>query len=200
MGRVHYDEKYVNVKGKYHYDLNAIDSGSKFILSELLVEKRTLCVCKALLKKIKYWCSEQIRERYHREKKKPRKERKLITFVSDKFSNYKTAWQKLLARTTTLCFGVPIACKKYGLEHNNNPIERYNREIGRRTDANGPFQSLVGARGACALRRITHNYITPHDMLNGKTPAQAAQMHLQLGKNKLLNLISLAKRIEMTIK
>ena len=36
-GNIHYDEKYVKVKGKDNYDLNAIDSKTKFILAHLFV-------------------------------------------------------------------------------------------------------------------------------------------------------------------
>ena len=34
--------------------------------------------------------------------------------------------------------------------------------------------------------------------LDGKTPAEAAELSLPLGKNRLLDLIRLARRIEMT--
>lgn len=199
-GNIHYDEKYLNVKGKNHFDLNAIDSKTKFVLSELFVEKRTFYACKAFLKKIKEWCYPQILERYRREKTKSRKQRRLITFVSDKFCNYKTAWRKLFFRVTTLRFGVPIACRKYRVEHNNNPIERHNREIKRNNIARGPFQSITGASSTRALQRMVHNYITPHQTLKGRTPAQAANMRLQLGENRLYYLIKLAKKVEMTIR
>ena len=74
-------------------------------------------------------------EKYKEEKKKPAKKRRLIIFVSDKFGNYKTAWKKLFNRVTKMRFGVPIACKKFGLKHNNNSVERHNRELSRRFDA-----------------------------------------------------------------
>ncbi|MBS3096709.1 DDE-type integrase/transposase/recombinase [Candidatus Woesearchaeota archaeon] len=44
-GRIHYDEKYVKVKKKDCYDLNAIDSKTKYVLAHLFVEKRTLKKC-----------------------------------------------------------------------------------------------------------------------------------------------------------
>lgn len=61
-------------------------------------------------------------EKYKTELKKPAKKRKLIIFVSDKFGNYKAAWKILFYRITKLEFGVPIACKKFGLKHNNNSV------------------------------------------------------------------------------
>jgi hypothetical protein len=63
-------------------------------------------------------------EHYKKEQSKPAKKRKLIIFVSDKFGNYRVAWKMLFYRVTKLDFGVPISCKKYGLKHNNNHVER----------------------------------------------------------------------------
>ncbi len=124
----------------------------------------------------------------------------LIKFVADKFSNYYFAWKRILAKITTMDAGVPIACKKYGLKHNNNAIERYNREIKRRMYVIAVFQTFDGAKNFFALRTIIYNYVNPHNSLRGKTPAEAAEIRLELGQNKLLNLIKLARKIEMTIR
>ena len=157
----------------------------------MFVHERSLEKCIALLKKIKVWCYEQIIILY-------RLKKKLIHFIADKFSNYHTAWKKILSRITTMRAGIPIACKKYGLKHNNNPIERYNREIGRRFDAMNVFQTFDGAKDFFALKTIIYNYINPHTSLKGKTPAEAAEINLDLGQNKLLNLIKYARKLEMT--
>lgn len=138
-------------------------------------------------------------DQYKKELKKPSKKRKLIIFVSDKFGNYKAAWKKLFYRVTKLRFGVPIACKKHKLKHNNNSVERHNRELSRRFDALNVFQTHLGAESTSALCKILHNYINPHGTLEGKTPAEAANLFLPLGENKLLNLIVLARKIEMTL-
>jgi len=118
--------------------------------------------------------------------------------VSDKFGNYKAAWKKLFYRITKLHFGVPIACKKHGLKHNNNSVERHNRELSRRFDALNVFQTHLGAEATSYLHKVLHNYVNPHTELKGKTPAEAAGLNLPLGENKLLNLIKLAKEKEMT--
>jgi transposase-like protein len=135
-------------------------------------------------------------ERYNQEQQKPTKKRRLIIFVSDKFGNYKSAWKKLFHRVTKLTFGVPIACKKHKLKHNNNHVERHNRELSRRFDALNVFQSHIGAQSTSTLCKIIHNYISPHGMLHGKTPAEAAELRLSLGENKLLGLIQIAKRLD----
>lgn len=195
-GRIHYDEKYVKVKGHWEFRLTAIDSITKFVLAEDVVVERTIAACVSFLRGIRIWCYAQILERYQRERAKPLKKRHLITFVSDKFANYRNAWRKLFYRVTELRFGVPIACKKYGLEHNNNPVERHNREIGRRVDALNVFQTHNGASTTLTLCKFVYNYVTPHNSLGGRTPAEAAGLYLPLGQDKLRGLIRLARKIE----
>ena len=180
--------------------MTAIDSKSKFVLAEVVVLERTLRACVTFLQQIKDRCYKQILDRYKNELTKPIGKRKLIIFVSDKFCNYKTAWKKLFYRVSKLRFGVPIACKKFGLEHNNNSVERHNRELSRRFDALNVFQTHEGAVSTSALCKILHNYINPHTTLQGKTPAEKARLILPLGTNKLLSLIQIAKKLEMTIR
>jgi len=39
------------------------------------------------------------------------------------------------------------------------------------------------------LRRVINNFVNPHQELNGKTPAEIAEINLDLKENKLLKLI-----------
>ena len=114
------------MNGIDHYDLNCIDAKTKYVTAHLFVEKRTIEKCKEFLLQIKTTSYNQIIEKYKKEKSKPIKERKLVTFVSDGFENYRNAWSKVFRVVTKLTFEVPIACRKFGLKHNNNAIERYN--------------------------------------------------------------------------
>jgi transposase InsO family protein len=41
--------------------------------------------------------------------------------------------------------------------------------------------------------RVWYNYVRPHMGFGGLTPAQAAEIPLELGRNKMLNLIRKAK-------
>ena len=43
------------------------------------------------------------------------------------------------------------------------------------------------------LRRVINNFVNPHQELNGKTPAEIAEINLELGRNKLLNLIKFVR-------
>ncbi len=178
------------MKGKDSYDLNCIDSKTKYITAHLFVDKRTKKKCYEFLKQIKDNCYNQILERYEQEKYKKVENRKLFEFVCDGFTNYKSAFDKLFRRTAKLNFGVPIACKKYGLKHNNNAIERHNgRTKDRIKSIRSGFKSFEGAESFLNLRDIIYNFINSHQGLAGKTPAEMADIDLKLGRSKLLRLI-----------
>lgn len=180
--------------------MNAIDSKTKFVLAHLFVAERTKKKCYEFLKQIKDTCYLQILERYQEEKHKKVKNRKLIKFVCDKFANYKSAFNKLFRRVAKLSFGVPIACKKYNFEHNNNYIERYNgKSKDRIKNIRGGFGSFEGAKTFMDLRRVIHNFVNPHQGLKGKTPAEIAEIILPLKRNKLLDLIKFVRDNYITI-
>ena len=101
--------------------MNAVDSKTKFVLAHSFVGRRTKEECTRFLKQIKDNCYEQMLERFRQGNK--------VEFTCDKFAPYKSAFNKLFYRICSLNFGVPIACKKYGLLHNNNPVERYNGKL-----------------------------------------------------------------------
>ena len=179
----------MQIKKDFGYDLNAIDSRTKFILAHLFVEKRTKQKCYEFLKQIKDSCYEQILEIYKKEKHKKVRDRKLIEFVCDKFPNYKSAFMKLFNRVCKLNFGISIAYQKHGVKHNNNAIERYNGKIKDRIkNIRSGFKSFEDAKCFMDLRRVIHNFINPNQQLKGKTPAEIAGINLKLSRNKLLGL------------
>lgn len=156
----------------------------------MFVEKQTKEKCYEFLKQIKDTYLAQILYKYYIEKHKKVKDRGLITFVCDGFENYKNAFNKLFYRIATLQFGVPIKCKTYGVEHNNNPIERYNGKIKDRIKIlRGGFGSFEGAEAFMNLRDVIYNFVNPHQGLQGRTPAEEAEIKLNLGRCKLLELI-----------
>ena len=187
-GRQHYDEKYVKVNGKDCYDLNCIDNRTKFVTAHLFVGKRTKKNCINFLSRIKETCYNQTLAKYYYKKFTGIDKR--ITFVSDKFANYKSAFTKLFFRVAKLQFGVPIAWKKYKRKYNNNAIERYNGKLKDRMNARrGEFKSFVCSESFMNLQRIMNNFVNPNQQLKGKTPAEKAEIKLELGRNKLLELI-----------
>lgn len=193
------DEKVVFVNGGKNYDLNCKDHITKYITAHLFVAKRTIDKCTKFLNQIKITCYEQILERYNQEKYKPRKKRKLITFVSDVFENYRNAFNKLFLYVAKLTFGIPIKAKVAGLKHNNNAIERHNGKLDDRLqNMRRGFGSFEGGESFMNLNHIMHNFVNPHQELKGKTPAESAEIKISLGRNKLLNLIRYVRRSHIT--
>lgn len=153
--------------------------------------------CVEFLKQIKDTCYEQILEVYQKERYKPKEEKKLITFVCDGFWNYRGAFNKLFFHVAKLCFGVSIKAKVAGLEHNNNPIERENGNIKDRIKVmRGGFTSFNGADAFLNLRRVIRNFVNPHQGLNGRTTAEAAEIYLELGRNKIKGLVERRAKIK----
>ena len=74
----------------------------------------------------------------------------------------------------------------------NRPIERYHNEIRERLKARRGLGNDESAQTFSELLKINHNFVKPHQGLDGKTPAQAANIDLNLGDNKYLDLIKLS--------
>lgn len=178
------------------HDINTIDSKTKFVVEEELMEERSKKRIHQYFKRIKDRIYDQLLERYKDEKPKPAKKRKLFSFIQDGFENYKSGSKKYFFRVCKIVAGVPIACRKYGLEHNNNAIERYNQEIKDRYKTMRHLGSFKSAKKVLKMRQIIHNFVNPHQELKGKTPAEAAEIKYELGKNKLLNLINLTAKLK----
>ena len=74
--------------------------------------------------------------------------------------------------------------------YNNNPVERYNGKLNDRLKIiRGGFGSFEGAEAFMNMQRILHNFVNPHQQIQGKTPAEMAEIILPLERRKLLNLI-----------
>lgn len=178
------------------HDINTIDSKTKFVVEEELMEHRSKKRIDQYFKRIKNRIYNQLLERYRKEKHKPTKKRKLFSFIQDGFENYKSGATKNFFRVCKIVAGVPIACKKYGLKHNNNAIERYNQDIKDRYKTTRHWGSFQSAKEVLKMRQIIHNFVNPHQELKEKTPAEAAEIKYELGKNKLLNLIKLTTKLK----
>ena len=176
-----------------------MDSKTKFVTAHLFVDKRSLENCVKFLSQIKEACYNQILTKYYL-KKFTGIDRRII-FVCDGFENYKNAFNKLFYRVCKLQFGVPIACKKLGLKHNNNHIERYNGKLKDRMNCRrGEFKSFEYAEAFMNLQRIMHNFVNPHQQLEGKTPSEKVGITLPLGRNKLLDLIGYVAKNHIPIR
>lgn len=174
--------------GKKIWSLNAVDSRTKYNLCCRLVWGRTTEEIDALFKELKKRVGGQIHGVFEREHHKPPNKRKLVTFVTDKLWQYRGAFNRRFCWVAKLVHGVPISCRRYGLKHNNNPIERHNEDIKQRYRTMRHFKSFESAQAFLELRRAIFNFVRRHQGLK-RTPAGAAEIDLGLGQNRLLDLI-----------
>src|SRR4030066_2529317 len=73
-----------------------------------------------------------------------------------------------------------------GKQHNDNKMERLNGEM---RDREKVMRGLKRTRTPIfSGYQIYHNYIRPHEALNGKTPSEACGIKVE-GENKWLTLI-----------
>ncbi len=66
--------------------------------------------------------------------------------------------REFFKKNSKLIHGVPIACRKYGLDHNNNPAERYNEDIRQRSKISRGFESMEPTDVTLEPRRVVHNF------------------------------------------
>lgn len=77
-------------------------------------------------------------------------------------------------------------------DHNNNKMERMNGEV---RDREKVMRGLKKADSPILSGyQLFHNYIRPHEGLNGKTPAEACGIRVE-GNNKWITIIQNAIRL-----
>ena len=77
---------------------------------------------------------------------------------------------------------------------NNNIVERLQGSIREREKVMRGLKSEHTAKSMIEGYRAYYNFIRPHQALNGKTPAEKANIDLDLGKNRWLNLIKASNK------
>ncbi len=117
--------------------------------------------------------------------------KKPMTFITDGLPAYRDAYLKeywtYLKETRT----EHIAHIQLRGDRNNNKMERMNGEI---RDREKTMRGLKTNDTAILQGyQIFHNYIRPHEALEGKTPSEACGITIE-GKNKWITLIQNASK------
>jgi transposase-like protein len=176
-GSVHADEVVVKVRGGGSYSWGAIDRRTRFKISGPLTSTRSYRLGAAPL-------YETLRDRCDGLPSR---------IVTDKLGHYRRAFNKYFYHTgVRMVHGVPIACRKHRLKHNNNPIERENQRIKARTKTMRGFKNRIACKRFLDMLDVMHNFIKPSMALRGGYPAEEAGIKLQLGRDRLLSLIQLS--------
>lgn len=170
----HSDEMMLKLKGDWKWLWNLIDHNTRFLLASHVTEKREIKDARRLFARAK-----------NSAKKRP-------TFVvTDGLLSYKDAFKKeFFTQKTPKTEHISLA-SIHGFV-NNNIVERLHGTIRERNKVMRGLGNNGSAPDILEGYKIYYNFIRPHMGLNGKTPAEAANLPLQLGDNKWLSLIRMS--------
>jgi putative transposase len=158
------DEIYMKVKGNMKYLFAMMDDETRFWIAQEMAETKMKHDARKLF----------IRARSLMDKK-PK------TLITDGLQTYSTACQQVFKGTKHI-----RKITLNGKAHNNNKMERLNGEI---RDREKTMRGLKKKRTTIFRGyQIYHNYIRPHESLQGKTPAEACGIKVE-GDNKWITLI-----------
>jgi putative transposase len=169
------DEIYMKIRGNMKYLFAMMDDETRFWIAQEVAQTKTKHDARALFFRAKRLMG-----------KKPK------TLITDGLPTYSVACDQVFCETDN-----PEEHTKHIRnitlkgDRNNNKMERLNGEI---RDREKTMRGLKKRR-TTILRgyQIYHNYIRPHEGLNGKTPAEACGIEIK-GENKWLTLIQNASR------
>jgi len=167
----HADEMKVNVHGKWHWLWNIMDSDTRYILASHVALGRG---------------TTEARQAFKIAKANSDPEGEPTFLISDKLPSYRAAVEHEF-RNTVHFAGVGIQGQV-----SNNRIERFHGTVRERNKVmraiKKPDTSIIDGQ------RLYYNYMRPHMALDGKTPAEAAGINLDLGANKWEAIIKKASR------
>jgi len=167
------DELFVKVKGDMKYLFALMDDETRFWIAQEVAETKHKQDARKLF---------QMGERLMG--KKP------MTLITDGLPTYHDAYKK---EWRTLAYPRTQHIRHVTLkgDRNNNKMERFNGEI---RDREKTMRGLKKSDTPILKGyQIFHNYIRPHEGLDGKTPAEACGIKIE-GKNKWVTLIQNACR------
>ena len=148
-----------------------MDSGTRFLLASQISEKRDVTDARKVFQIAKA-----------RGKTKP------STMTTDGLPAYIKAFKKeffTLKNPRTKHIRKP----RFVDRANNNIVERINGTVRERDKVMRGLKTEDSAQVTMDTMRNYYNFIRPHMALNGKTPAEVANINLQLGQNRWESLI-----------
>ena len=163
------DEIYIKVKGDMKYLFAMMDDQTRFWIAQEVAETKE---------------KHDARTLFFRAKRLMNKQPK--TLITDGLSSYSIACEQVFDQTKHI--------RKITLDgkvHNNNKMERMNGEI---RDREKTMRGLKKKRTPILQGyQLYHNYIRPHEALDGKTPSEACGITIE-GMNKWKTLIQNASK------
>lgn len=166
-GVFHADEMFVKVRKEWNYYWDCIDYGTKFLVGDHFSTARIEEVAITFLQKVKL-ASPELPKAIH----------------TDCSYDYPPAFRKVFPRKN-IHIQYPAWKKKF----KNNPIERLHNTLKQRYKTFRGFDNVDSAIRFFDFYKVYYNFIRKHMSLNFRTPAQAANIGLDLGRNRIRALI-----------
>jgi transposase-like protein/predicted RNA-binding Zn-ribbon protein involved in translation (DUF1610 family) len=168
------DELYLKVKGNMKYLFAMMDDETRFWIAQEVADSKYQYDARRLLQKA--------REAIGRKPK---------VLITDGLQGYHEAWRKEYYTMKKETCTQHIRHIRIQGDMNNNKMERLNGEIRDREKVmrglKKPETPIIPGY------QIYHNYVRPHEALEGKTPAEACGIKVE-GRDKWLTLIQNASR------
>ena len=174
----HSDEMTLSVNGSLQWLWNVMDNESRFWLASQITEKRETKDARMVLA-----------EARNMAKVRP------LAVVTDGLRAYQHAITKEF-RTMKAPRTEHIRVPNIRNRSNNNMVERLHGTIRERNKVMRGLEDEPTAQTIVDGFRIYYNFIRPHQALNGKTPAEKANMQLNLKGKKWLKLIKMATNFQ----
>lgn len=173
------DELYVKIKGNMKYLFALMDDQTRFLIAQEVADSKYAHDARHL-----FQMGKEITE------KKPN------ILITDGLRSYREAYLKEFRTNRLDTDTIHIRHITLTGTHHNNKMERLNGEI---RDREKVFRGLKKSDTPILTGyQIYHNYIRPHEGLDGKTPADLAGIQVE-GVNKWLTLIQNASKKEPTV-
>jgi len=172
------DELYLKVRGNMKYLFAMMDDETRFWIAQEVADSKYQYDARRLFQKA--------REAIGRKPK---------TLITDGLQGYHEAWRKEYYTMKKETCTRHIRSIRIRGDMNNNKMERLNGEI---RDREKVMRGLKKPETPVIPGyQIYHNYIRPHEALEGKTPAEACGIKVE-GENKWITLIQNASRRQKT--
>jgi transposase-like protein len=163
------DELYVKIRGNMKYVFAMMDDETRFWIAQEVADSKYAHDARHLFATAKEVAG-----------KKPN------ILVTDGLRSYREAWLKEFRTSKFDTSTIHIRHITLTGEHHNNKMERMKGEV---RDREKVMRGLKKPDTPILLGyQLFHNYIRPHEALDGKTPAELAGITIE-GENKWLTLI-----------